>query len=74
MEKSRARELHDLSVETSGHKSLSTSKQDRQSKVANGTRISELYKITIDELPATLEYLSSVTESCRKANTRYTSR
>ena len=34
MEKSRARELHDLSVETSGHKSLSTSKQDRQSKVA----------------------------------------
>lgn len=34
MEKSRARELHDLSVETSGHKSLSSSKQDRQSKVA----------------------------------------
>lgn len=33
-EKSRARELHDLSVKTSSHKSLSTSKQDRQSKVA----------------------------------------
>ena len=53
MEKSRARELHDLSVETSGHKSLSRLNKIASRKLQNGTRISELYKITIDELPAT---------------------